>query len=195
MHARHPRRRESQREHHEQYHETHPHHEETVRPPFQPVKLLPSQELSTTPPVYPVRLSPRFPRESAADPLKYRDFPSRPLYLSQSTTFDPTCPPKSADFHRDRPRKTQKATNNGTCPKNRDIRGHLPRAASRARRADALRYAAAALKRPPRSAHVPEWRNGRRRGFKIPRPSGHEGSSPSSGTMQVLYSQIFTRPL
>ncbi len=37
----------------------------------------------------------------------------------------------------------------------------------------------------PRGYHrrsKPEWRNGRRRGLKIPRSQGHEGSTPSSGT-------------
>ena len=29
---------------------------------------------------------------------------------------------------------------------------------------------------------APEWRNGRRRGLKIPHPTGYEGSTPSSGT-------------
>ena len=31
-------------------------------------------------------------------------------------------------------------------------------------------------------ATVPMWRNGRRRGFKIPRPRGRAGSSPAMGT-------------
>ena len=30
---------------------------------------------------------------------------------------------------------------------------------------------------------MPEWRNGRRAGLKIPYPQGCEGSTPSSGTM------------
>ena len=29
---------------------------------------------------------------------------------------------------------------------------------------------------------LPEWRNGRRRGLKIPRSQGRAGSSPASGT-------------
>ena len=36
----------------------------------------------------------------------------------------------------------------------------------------------AALKASP----VPKWRNGRRRGFKIPRLNGRAGSSPALGT-------------
>jgi hypothetical protein len=32
------------------------------------------------------------------------------------------------------------------------------------------------------SARTPEWRNGRRRGLKIPFPQGSAGSSPASGT-------------
>jgi hypothetical protein len=36
------------------------------------------------------------------------------------------------------------------------------------------------------SHSAPEWRNGRRRGLKIPRSYGHEGSTPSSGTSAFL---------
>lgn len=32
--------------------------------------------------------------------------------------------------------------------------------------------------------NMPEWRNGRRTGLKIPRWQHHEGSTPSSGTKQ-----------
>ena len=32
---------------------------------------------------------------------------------------------------------------------------------------------------------LPEWRNGKRSGFKIRRPYGLEGSSPSSGTSEI----------
>jgi hypothetical protein len=33
-----------------------------------------------------------------------------------------------------------------------------------------------------KSSFMPEWRNGRRAGFKIQCPQGREGSTPSSGT-------------
>lgn len=33
---------------------------------------------------------------------------------------------------------------------------------------------------------MPEWRNGRRKGLKIPRPFGREGSTPSSGTKSYI---------
>ena len=39
----------------------------------------------------------------------------------------------------------------------------------------------AALKASP----VPKWRNGRRRGFKIPRLNGRAGSSPALGTKRI----------
>ena len=38
---------------------------------------------------------------------------------------------------------------------------------------------------------VPEWRNGRRTGLKIPGPKGREGSNPSSGTTTYITEGTF----
>ena len=46
-------------------------------------------------------------------------------------------------------------------------------------------------------AIVPMWRNGRRRGFKIPRPRGRAGSSPAMGTniLRVFFAVNFVLEL
>lgn len=38
--------------------------------------------------------------------------------------------------------------------------------------------------------HTPGWRNGIRRGLKIPGSHGHEGSTPSPGTSNVRYDLV-----
>ena len=47
---------------------------------------------------------------------------------------------------------------------------------------------AARLNQGPR----PKWRNGRRRGFKIPRLHGRAGSSPALGTSLMIYPEKLT---
>ena len=42
---------------------------------------------------------------------------------------------------------------------------------------------------------MPEWRNGRRAGLKIPCPQGHEGSTPSSGTITYESARNPGRPM
>ena len=44
-----------------------------------------------------------------------------------------------------------------------------------------------------RNPCVPEWRNGRRRGFKIPRLHGRESSSLSSGTSRTIVESPIAR--
>ena len=63
------------------------------------------------------------------------------------------------------------------------------RPAARAFQRFARRASTAAPRRPRTSEQLesssppgPEWRNGRRRGLKIPRPQGRVGSTPTSGT-------------